>query len=144
MKKTLQEEKERICTIMKNINEQNLYADDYGAKKDLEQLQRDEMGYGEESPTQPTNLMVSDHVYCSIETYHISVSDNPHNFDKEPIEISVTGNVNSRELSVEVDSLGNHTEEDGQRAVEMVKEKMKNLPSGFSFHFSKKVGEAEF
>jgi hypothetical protein len=57
MKMTLDEQKARIKQINEQIsnmstgfkpiqnNEQNLYADDYGAKKDLEQLQRDEMGY---------------------------------------------------------------------------------------------------
>lgn len=44
MKKTLNEEKERIIKLM----EQNLYADDYQAKRDLEQLQRDEIGQEEE------------------------------------------------------------------------------------------------
>jgi len=42
MKKTLQEEKQRILDITKRIQEQNLYADGYEAQRDLEGEQRGE------------------------------------------------------------------------------------------------------
>jgi len=57
MKKTLQEEKDRILEISRKLNE-NLYADDYGAKRDLHQLQQDEIGDMFIKEGEPLNMAI--------------------------------------------------------------------------------------
>ena len=147
MKKTLEEQKERIINMMgqltpsKSINEQ--WDDDRGDAEDFEResLRNDDM-MDREYDDPEGGIKLDDHVYISISQYHFAVG-NP-NSDNDSIDITVKGSPDMGNLEIiNVDPVGDYTEDEIQRATEMVKGSLNRLPTGFSFDLRSEKGEAE-
>jgi len=149
MKKELKEQTNRMKSIMEQIDDvthrafsnvetkEQYFDDDLG---DAEDFERESLRNDDEAEREYV-VELSDHVYVSIDTYHLSAG---HERGEDSIDITVKGNRDSGDLRiVNVDPVGEYTEEEIQRATEMAKESLNKLPTGFSFDLKSQTGEAE-
>jgi len=112
--------------------------DAYHAKYDQNMTQ----GFKNVNEQISDKLRLDTHVYVSIDGYHFAVGD--EDAGKDSIDITVKGDSDMGTLKiVNVDSVGDYTEDEIQRATEMVKGSLSRLPSGFSFDLNTEEGEAE-